>query len=110
MHLLCAAMFVTGCTGTPTSTGESSTMQGTGHVSQKEAASNLFVYRQEATDLRDMARRRQLEADVLERNLGPDNEQVRRKRDLAAELTAAAEEVEQKARDLQRRVPHGMVQ
>jgi hypothetical protein len=79
-------------------------------TTQQDKAALLFHYRQEAADLREMAKRREMEADVLARNPGADPEQVRRKRDLAQDLRTAADEAEQKAQELRRQVPHGMVQ
>jgi len=78
--------------------------------SQQDTARHSLVLRKEAADLREMARRRQAEADVMERKPAPDRERIEQQRRLAQDLLAAAEETEQKARDLERQVPHGMVQ
>lgn len=79
-------------------------------TTQQNTAALMMQYRQEAADLREMANRRQIETNVLEKELGSDHERVRRKRDLAQDLLTAADEVEQKARNLRRDVPHGMMQ
>lgn len=57
-----------------------------------------------------MPKRLQMVADALAKNLEPDHEAVRRKRDLAQDLPSAADEAEQKGCDLQRQVARGMVQ
>jgi hypothetical protein len=67
-------------------------------------------YSHHAAELREMARRRQIEADILAQKENPDMEQVQAKRDLARDLLEAAEQSDAKARELRRRVPHGMVQ
>jgi hypothetical protein len=82
-----------------------------GSISTQQALANLrFHYRQHAVDLRDMAKRRQIEADVLAQQVGPDDAQVRRKRDLAEDLLSAADEAETKAREIRRQMPHNMMQ
>jgi hypothetical protein len=57
-----------------------------------------------------MADRRQLEAELLAREVGRNNPSVEKKRRLAEELRAAALDAENKAHELGRQVPHGMVQ
>jgi hypothetical protein len=77
---------------------------------QQEAAYQSKEYRMQANSLREMADRRQLEADLLAREAGPDDPSVEKKRRLAEELRAAAADAENKAHALSRNVPHGMVQ
>lgn len=77
---------------------------------QQEAARQTTDYRAQANSLREMADRRQLEADLLAREVGPDDPGVEKKRRLAEELRAAAAEADNKAHETGRRVPHGMVQ
>jgi hypothetical protein len=81
-----------------------------GTASQQEAARQSTAYRTQATSLREMADRRQLEADLLAREVGPNDPSVEKKRRLAEELRAAALDAENKAHELGRQVPHGMVQ
>ena len=57
-----------------------------------------------------MADRRQLEADLLAREVGPNDPGVEKKRRLADELRAAAVDAENKAQQLGGQVPHNMVQ
>ncbi|HJR78245.1 MAG TPA: hypothetical protein VJ805_14800 [Nitrospiraceae bacterium] len=78
--------------------------------SQQDLAAATREYSHHAAELREMARRRQIEADVLAQKDNPDMEKVQAKRDLAKDLLEAAEQSEAKARELRRRVPHGMVQ
>jgi hypothetical protein len=85
------------------------TMEST-ESSQQDRASATKEYRHHAAELREMARRRQIEADVLAQKENPDMEKVQAKRDLAKDLLEAAEQSDAKAREMQRKVPHGMVQ
>ena len=77
---------------------------------QREAADQRTDYRTQANSLREMADRRQLEADLLAREVGPDDPTVEKKRRLSEELRAASVEADNKAHDASRQVPHGMVQ
>lgn len=77
---------------------------------QQEVADQARDSRSQSYALAEMADRRQLEADVLAKELGPDHPSVEKKRRLAEELRAAAQEADQNARALRRDVPHGMVQ
>jgi hypothetical protein len=77
---------------------------------QREAAEQRTDYRAQANSLREMADRRQLEADLLAREVGPDDPAVEKKRRLAEELRAASVEADNNAHAAGRQVPHGMVQ
>ncbi len=77
---------------------------------QQDAARRTTDYRTQANSLREMADRRQFEADLLAREVGPNDPSVEKKRRLAEELRAAAVEAESKAQDSGRQVPHNMVQ
>jgi hypothetical protein len=77
---------------------------------QQEAARQSKDYHVQANSLREMADRRQLEAELLAREVGENDPSVEKKRRLANELRAAAEDAESKAHDVGRQVPHGMVQ
>ena len=77
---------------------------------QQDTARQWTEYRTQASSLREMADRRQLEADLLAREVGPNDPGVEKKRRLADELRAAAVDAETKARQLGGQVPHGMVQ
>jgi hypothetical protein len=92
-----------GCAGGGQEFGDAGTAS-----SQQEAASQRTDYRTQANALREMADR--LEADLLARELGATDPSVEKKRRLAEELRAAAEDADNKARSLSRNVPHGMVQ
>jgi hypothetical protein len=88
--------------------------QGTGDYGtaspQREAAEQTADYRTQANSLREMAGRRQLEADLLAREVGPNDPAVEKRRRLAEELRAAAVEADNNAHETGRQVPHGMVQ
>ena len=77
---------------------------------QQEAARQSGDYRTQANALREMADRRQLEADLLAREVGENDPGVGKKRRLAEELRAAAADAENKSQETGRQVPHGMVQ
>jgi hypothetical protein len=77
---------------------------------QQDAARQSTDYRAQANQFRQMADRRQLEADLLAREVGENDPSVEKKRRLAEELRAAATDAENRAHDLSRQVPHGMVQ
>lgn len=81
-----------------------------GVAPQQNAAQRSIEYRTQANSLREMADRRQLEADLLAREVGENDPSVEKKRRLAEELRAAASDAEHRAHDLSRQVPHGMVQ
>lgn len=76
---------------------------------QQEGARETADYRGQANSLRKMADRRQLEADLLAREVGPDSPGIEKKRRLAEELRTAAVEADVKAQDTARQVPEGMV-
>jgi hypothetical protein len=90
--------------------GCSTTSDSPASSSQQDYASATREYSHHAAELREMARRRQIEADVLAQKENPDMEKVQAKRDLAKDLLDAADQSEAKARELRRKVPHGMVQ
>jgi len=79
-------------------------------ATQQEAADLARDSRSRSYALAEMADRREREAEMLAQDLGPDHPSVEKKRRLAQELRAAAEEAEKNAQDLRRTVPHGMVQ
>jgi hypothetical protein len=78
-------------------------------VPQSEAANVAFKYRQQAADLRDMARRLDAEVQWLTGHGGSTDEQVRLSREKARQLWAAADQADQWAPDYRRQVPHGRV-
>jgi len=92
-----------GCAGGPQADG------GMGSP-QQDAARQWTEYRTQASALREMADRRQLEADLLAREVGPNDPSVEKKRRLAEELRAAAVDAETKAQRSSAQVPHNMVQ
>ncbi|WP_447985479.1 hypothetical protein [Nitrospira sp. Nam74] len=100
-----AAMFIPACATAP---GGQTTQPGASY--QQEFADDARDYRSEAYALWEMARRRQTEAEVLSKELGPNHERVQQRLELARELQRAANEADQKARSARRQVPHNMVQ
>ena len=103
--ILAAILLVAaGCAAGPQ--GKTDTMA----FSQQQNAQQRMEYRTQATSLREMADRRQLEADLLAREVGPTDPGVEKKRRLADELRAAAVDADNKANALSAQVPHNMVQ
>jgi len=94
----------TGCAG-----GQGTEDYGTASP-QREAAEQTADYRTQANSLRELADRRQLEADLLAREVGPNDPAVEKKRHLAEQIRAAAVEADKNAQEAGRQVPHGMVQ
>lgn len=78
-------------------------------VSQSEARDLVFKYRQQASDLGELARRQEVEAQWYAGHFGPTDERVRVSREKAQQLWAAANEADQLARDYRLQVPHGQV-
>ena len=107
LRITCILVVLSAITGCSTAPPEDSARN---TPSQQDFASAAREYRHHAAELREMARRRQIEADVLAQKENPDMEKVQAKRELAKDLLEAADQSEAKARDLQRKVPHGMVQ
>ena len=85
------------------------TSSGSAPATQQDAAHQARDYRKQAQALREMAERRQVEADLLARDMGPDDPAVQKKRRMAQELRDAADETESKAR-FTWSSPAGMVQ
>jgi hypothetical protein len=78
-------------------------------VSQSETRDLAFKYRQEAAELREMARRLEAEVQWLTGHAESTDEQVRRSRETARQLWAAADQAEQLSRDYRTQVLHGQV-
>jgi hypothetical protein len=76
-------------------------------LSSKEATNRFDYWREEATELHDMARRREREAEVLSRNQAGTRVQelVTSMRRLAKQLHAAAEYADEQAQETRHQVP-----
>jgi hypothetical protein len=98
-----------GCADEPRR-GEPSQVRVPPVASQKSAAEQALILRREADSLREIASRREREAEILSRDAGSDERLVREKRELAQKLWHEADEVEQAAVAIGRQVPHNMVQ
>jgi type IV pilus biogenesis protein CpaD/CtpE len=104
LRVLLAVTIVAGCASHPTMATDSKPS------SQQEAARAMLDYRKLASELREMAHRRTLEAEILANQANRNEATVSHWRDMAQQLAKEAEEAEQHAREMQRMVPHGMVQ
>jgi hypothetical protein len=83
---------------------------GLSSTSQTESAQQALVLRREADTLREMAERREREAQSLASDPTVAQDSVQQKRQLAQRLRDAANEADREAAALRRQVPHGMVQ
>lgn len=72
-------------------------------------ADQMFHYRQQAADLRNMAKRLEMEAAWFEKQGEQGQEQAKRSRDMARDFVAQAEQADQQATEYQSRVPHGQL-
>lgn len=102
LSLIAAALG--GCAATsaehPTTTGAS--------ISES-LGDKAFRYHRQALELREMARRLEMEAQWYAQQSGQDSEQAKRAREMAKGFWAMAEEADQRARDYQSRLPHGQL-
>ena len=80
--------------------------------SPKEIAHQFDYWYEEATELHEMAARREREADVISKNKQESSakELVTRMRELARQLHAAAEYADKQAQEAQRQAQHAMTQ
>jgi hypothetical protein len=67
----------------------------------------IFQYREQAADLRAMARRLEFETEVYAQH--QDQQQTQRSRDLAKEMRSAADTADEQAREYRRQLPHNQV-
>ncbi|HET8580696.1 MAG TPA: hypothetical protein VFL31_06835 [Nitrospiraceae bacterium] len=74
----------------------------------KNPGDQAFHYRQQAAELRDMARRLELEAEWYA-TVAKDEERANRSRGMARDFRATAEEADQRATEAQSRLPHNQV-
>ena len=107
-----AALFF--CAGCATDLTQSSNVRQSGmpvgFVTQDQARHLAFNHRRQATEISELARRLELEASLLSRQLGPNHEESIRRLAQVKEFLAAAEEADELARAYGRQVPHGQVQ
>jgi len=106
---LCLGSAFFGCATSPdnpsmTDAAYSATAPGPG---MKKTSDLVFEYRRQAAELREIARRLDLEAGLYAQS--QDQEQAARNRDLAKNAISAADAADQRARDYQRQMPHGQV-
>lgn len=77
-------------------------------ISQDQARQLAFVYRREAADLRELARRLEAESTVLGRM--STRGQAQGLTIQIKDVLAAADDADERAREYQRHVPHGRLQ
>lgn len=107
---LLLAGFLAGCAGL--AADQPSPAKGSGEmraVSQREAADLAFRYRQQAAELREAARRYELEAEIQATTRGGNDEQVRRTLEAATQLWTAASQADETVSEYRRQVPHAQV-
>jgi hypothetical protein len=105
-----AALFLAGCATNLTERSAAPNSLGKAQlVSQEQARQLTAQYRRYASDLREQAERTEWEARWYAGQFGADDREAIRHRAQAQQLWAAAEEVDQLARDYRRQVPHGQM-
>ena len=118
MNLLSPACFLSlmifvGCAVPAVNTKEPSNQIVSGpRLSSDEIAHRFDYWHEEATELHEMAARREREADVISKNKQDSSteELVTNMRSLARQLHAAAEYADEQAQEAQRQVQHAMTQ
>ena len=78
-------------------------------VTQGGASDLMFKYRQQAMELRDMAKRMEVEARWYGGRFGQSDKRAQESREKASHLWMAVQEAEQLAYEYGRQVPHGRV-
>lgn len=107
---MCTAFLLAAC-ATPDSRDPMSAPVSPGTpMTQQDRAEKSRVYHEEARQYREMAQRRQAEANLLARDLGPNHAAVNQKRQLAMELRTKADEADRISREFRQQVPHNMYQ
>jgi hypothetical protein len=81
----------------------------TGPSMSQSLGDKAFHYHRQAAELRDMARRLEMEAEWYAQQAGKDSEQAKHAREMAKGFWATAEEADQRAREHQSRLPHGQL-
>src|SRR5437867_2269510 len=84
---------IAACAGERDEAGTGSGTSGIGSP-QRRAVETTYSLRQQVSILRDMAQRREVEADLLAREPNADQQAIARRRTLARELAAEADELE----------------
>lgn len=109
--MMAALLLSAGCaTDLTQSSNEGPSANPVGFVTQDQARHLAFAYRRQATEVNELARRIELEASLLSRQLGPDHEESTHRLAQVKKLLAAAEEADELARAYGRQVPHGRMQ
>ena len=108
---LTAVLLAAGCTTDfSQSANERPALKHASSVTQEQARHLAFTYRRQANDLRELARRTEMEALLYSGQFGPNHEESSRRLVQAKDLLAAAQEADELARAYQRQVPHGQMQ
>jgi hypothetical protein len=81
----------------------------TGASVSESLGDKAFRYHRQAAELREMARRLEIEAEWYAQQAGKDSEQAKHAREMAKGFWATAEEADQRAREHQSRLPHGQL-
>lgn len=107
---ICTALLLAGCATPDSRDPVTAPISRGAPMTQQDRAEKARVYREEARQYREMAQRRQAEADLLARDLGQGHAAVQQKRQLAMELQARADEADRISREFRQQVPHNMYQ
>jgi hypothetical protein len=108
--VLVLTLFLCGCsTADPSATSGVPATEAPRLVTQGEASDLTFQYRRQAQELREMARRMEIEARWYGGRFGENDERALDSRDKAKELWTAAQEADQISQEYRRQIPHGQV-
>jgi hypothetical protein len=110
-HFLCAAGFLFGAVtlvGCASGSADRADMSGAA-FSQQSLGDKAFQYRRQAGELREMARRLEMEAEMHAQVSGQESAEAKHARDMAKNFWATAEEADNLARQYQSQVSHGQV-
>jgi hypothetical protein len=109
--IITALLLSAGCAIDRTqSSSEPPSSKHAGFVSQEQSRHLAFAYRRQAADIRELARRIELEAWFAGRQSGLSHQESTRRLAQVKELLAAAEEADELAFTYGRQVPHGQMQ
>ena len=102
--VLLIAPIIGGC-----ATGSSTPAGTAGQNMSQNLGDKAFQYRRQAAELREMARRLELEAEWYAQQAGPDSDQAKRAKEMARGFWATAEEANRLATEYQSQLPHNQV-
>ena len=107
--LLGSGLFVIAAVLGGCATAPSEGSKATGPSMSQSLGDKAFHYHRKAAELREMARRLEMEAEWYAQQAGKDSEQAKHAREMAKGFWATAEEADLRAREYQSQLPHGQL-